>query len=106
MATKLKSTVKRELTSVTATKKGRICTHGDPAGRPIVAALVPGRDEVLTFRIKGTRIVYTLPVSLAVQQAHKRFIAEKYADKLAIYKAKRARGIRAKKPKAPFSPYR
>ena len=106
MATKLKKSIKRELQSVAATKKGRICNVGEPSGRPVVAELKPGREEVISFRIKGTQIVYNFPIALAVQQAHKRFIAEKYAEKLVLYKAKRAKGIRAKKPKQPFTPYR
>ena len=104
MATKLMKPLRRELLGLASTKKGRVCAIGDCGARPIIVEMSP--PDTLTFRVKGTRIRYEITMATALATAHKQHIINTYNEKLKEYKTKKEAGMRVKKPKKPFMPYK
>lgn len=103
MATKLKSPVKRELSATCATKKGRICRGSDAGARSVIVEL--GADEMIRFRVKGTRKTYELHLIVAFQVAQVNQIQADYKDRVAQYQLKKKAGYRRiRKPKKPYCP--
>lgn len=103
MATKLNKPIKRELTRTQATKNGRLVREFE-TGRPIIVELLP--EEVLSFRVKGTKRRYTLHLMSAFLLAQTNSYITNYNEKLAMYHIKKKGGIKhLKKPKRPFLPF-
>lgn len=101
--TTLKKPVRRELSATTATKKGRICKATDFGARPVI--LEVGTDEVLRFRVKGTRKCYEIHAIVAFQIAQVNQLQADYRAKMAEYQMKKKAGYkRIRKPRKPFMP--
>lgn len=103
MPTKLNTSVKRELSATNATKKGRICKAADAGSRPVIIEL--GTDEMIRFRVKGTRKNYEIHAIVAFQIAQINQLQADYKARMEEYQLKRKAGYkRIRKPKKPFYP--
>jgi hypothetical protein len=99
MATRLKKEVRRETQRTLVTKKGRLCKDYE-VGRPLVVSLNP--EETISFRVKGTRKVYSAHIQNVFSLALMITTQNEYLDKLALYNQKKKAGYRhIKKPRQP-----
>lgn len=97
MATKLLNSVTRELV-------GTKVEFGKHLKRPITLTLEPG--DMLSFRIKGTRQVFELPISQAFRLAQLVDETIRYQRAMEDYKEKCKAGYkRLRKPKRTAIPY-
>lgn len=88
MATKLLKPVKREM------------LMGDDRGRPMIVTLEPG--DMLTFRLKGKKTTYSVPLHSCFYLAMMNKMQEEYTEKMEDYKVKQSAGFkRLKKPRKP-----
>ena len=96
MATKLINSVTRELLGTKTNDKYR---H-----RAVVITLEAG--DIATFRIKGTRQTYSVPLAFCLKLAQITDAAKRYKDQLLEYKAKVKAGFkRLRRPKRQEIPY-
>lgn len=94
MAVKLTKSVKREMLSSAE-------SHGKNKGKPIIVELVPG-DE-LSFRVKGTRAVYSIYLGHCFRLAQIQTVEANYKEAMQRYKARGSKRMR--KPKRPSLPF-
>lgn len=94
--------IKRELRSVSATKQGRI--DRSVAARPVIMEVGP--EEVLSFRVKGTRTQYRLSCNAAMLLAQVATRVKKYNEQMRIYRQRKKDGAtKIKRPKVPAMPF-
>lgn len=94
MATKLTKSVKREMLSSAE-------SHGKHRGKPIIVELLPG-DEI-SFRVKGTRMAYSIYLGHCFRLAQIQTTETNYRDAMVRYKN---RGLkRMRKPKRIALPF-
>lgn len=97
---KINKSINRETTFLSATKRGRLCDRSEIQARNLIVSLNP--DETISFRVKGTRQRYALPLGVAYVFAQREFILNRYNEKMKEYKLKKAAGLRAVRPKKPW----
>jgi hypothetical protein len=109
MATKLKKTINRELNRVKATKRGRL-EFEDKSGfitadaREVIVSLQP--SDVIEFRVKGTRMKYSAPLSTTMMLAQAMTFYEQYQEAMRIYNLHKSAGYKRKrKPKKTSHPH-
>lgn len=92
MATKLHKPIHREMIS-----------NGHLAGRDVgrmIVTLEPG--DILTFRQKGKRTRYSVPLSACMNLALMNHLVEQYQEKMNNYAIKKKAGLgRVKRPRKP-----
>jgi len=96
MATKLLKPITRELVGTTA-------GLGKHRAHPLLITLEPG--DVISFRPKGTRQVFELPLAHAFRLATLIDETVRYKQAMDTYKEKKKAGYRVRKPKRTAMPY-
>ena len=86
MATLLTKPIRRETLAVT-----------DMAGRKQIISLEPG--DMLTFRSKGKRMTYEVPIAACYNLALIFTVNSWYRNKMKVWKEKKKMGVRCRKPK-------
>ena len=108
MATKLKKPIKRELSRLQATKKGRIELPDKlgfiPVGcRNVIITLLP--SEEIEFRVKGTQQKFIVHMMSVMALAQGVTFYNQWAERMRIYKLKKDAGHkRIRKPNKPSHP--
>ena len=108
MATKLTKPVRRELSRVQATKRGRIEMPDRigfvPVGcRPVIVSLLP--NETIEFRVKNTRTRYIAHLATIMAVAQRITFYDAWMEKKRLYKLKKDAGHkRLRDPRKPHDP--